>query len=84
MILTGKAAKYAEAVMPIMEKAEKRPMSEQDQANLFAITQLYELDEVFKLMTNSYLNAYTEAYFEGPGGLIRLSKALERKALERR
>ena len=77
MILTGKAAEYAEGFEVLDQEALKKgfeipEMTEGDQIHLFQIMMMFERDKNFKNFMKGCLELYTEKIVEGKVALLKM------------
>lgn len=67
MILTGKAAKYAEVAEEELERlgAKKAELTEDEQIRLYKITRSFELDPMFRAYMSSCSDLFVTALVQG-------------------
>ncbi len=80
MILTGKAAEYAEGFEYIAQTTGYKvlEMTEDDQIHLFHLMRMFEMDERFKGFMKICLQLYTEKIFEGKDAMLKMLTGIGR------
>jgi len=69
MILTGKAAKFAqkveEEISSYTDLKEPDPLTEDEQIILYTIHEAFSKDELFRMLISTFISLYAEKRLEG-------------------